>query len=140
MIELRQLRMIGVPRTVAAWFQTSIQVSGDYFHIPVWLIQDAMGKRYAADLPAVKFDVAVDARRQLLILQPLAYTRGVTLRKTEFRAVPSKLPAFVRVKLATVREIFQIEPPARYPVVVSRKDEALIVRMRTPLDAAPCLK
>lgn len=140
MIQLQQLRMIGVPRTVAAWFQTTVQFSGDYCHVPIWLVQDALGKRYAAELPLVKFDVAIDARRQLLIMQPLPHTRGGVLRKTEYRAVPSKLPAFMRVKLTTVREIFQVKPPARFGVVISRKDGALIIKMRNPLEPSPCLK
>lgn len=140
MIELRQLRMIGVPRTVGAWFQTTVQVVGDFFHVPVWLVQDAMGTRYTADMPPVKFDVAVDPRRQLLILQPLPYVRGVALRPTEYRAVASKLPAFYRVKLATIREIFLVQPPARFTVVVNRKDAALIVKMKNPLEPSPCIK
>lgn len=133
--------MIGVPRNVAGYFQTAVQVMpGGHFHIPVWLVQDAMGVRYAADLGPVKFDVAIDARRQLLVLQPYPYTKGAALMPTEYKAVPSKLAMFVRVRLTTVVEIFQVEPPARFPVLVARGDGAILVQMRKGLDSSPCIR
>lgn len=141
MITLAQLRAIGVPRKVAGYFQTAVQVMpGGYFHVPVWLVQDAMGLRYAKDLPTVKFDVAVDARRQLLVLQPLPWAKGGVLTDTEYKAGPSKLAGFLRVRLTTVMEIFQVQPPARFPVLVARMDGAILVRMRKGMVSSSCIR
>lgn len=141
MITLAQLRLVGVPRKVAGYFQAAVQVMpGGNFYVPVWLVQDAMGVRYTADLPPVKFDVAVDVRRQFLVLQPLPYSVRSALAKTEFKAVEMRKIPFVRVRLVTIAEIFQVEPPVRFPVLVARADGAIIVQMRKGMVSASCIQ
>lgn len=140
MIQVAHLHAVGVPRNVAAWFKTHVQVVGNDFYFPRWLVHDALSVRYPSDLPEVKLDIAVDARRQILVVQPLVYTPGTKLRETEHRAFPSRYPNFLRVRLSIIREIFQVQPPARYPVTINRRDAAIFVKMRTAQEPSPCIR
>lgn len=129
-----------MPRNTAAWFHASVQVVDKDFYVPRWLVHDALAIRYPADLPPIKFDVAVDAKRQILVLQPFLTARGAKLRETEYKACATRYPSFLRVRLDVIAEIFQVKSPARYPVMVSRKDAAIFVKMRKAQEPSPCIK
>lgn len=140
MRRVETLRLVGVPSRVASWFQTSVQLSGDDFYVPVWLILDAMGVRYPAMLGPIKFDVAVDARNRKLVLAPLPHAPGMYLRETEHRVHTTRYKFFRRVRLRSIREIFQLGSPVRFPVAINREHAALIVNLRREGDAASCIR
>jgi len=127
-MKLETLRLVGVPNKGRAWFPTVVDLLDATFYVPMWMVQDCMDSR--EPVPGVKFDVAVDARRRALVLNPLVYAPGTRLARTEFRARLCRKKTYLAVTLSTVVEIFQLRSPNRFAVTMNRKTNALIISLK----------
>ncbi len=135
-MKAQTLRLVGVPARVPHFFTTLVNLSHGSFYIPMWLVQDCMDTREPVD--PIKFDVAIDARRQRLVLNPLVYAPGTRLARAEFRGYRCRLPQFYRLALPQVLEIFQLEGALCFPVTVHRASNALIVNLKAKKELEAC--
>lgn len=140
MIDTGRLRLIAVPRRVRVWFHTHVQAeTRSRYYIPVWMIQDVLGVRFASNVDHLKVAVSIDVKRKLLVIEPALIPSKIRLYDSEYRVHRGRFDSFVYFSLPHITEIFQVEPPARYRATVNRKQGAIIVHMGKALDPSPCV-